>query len=821
MENPPVRLLHALATFLRAVASKHSRLTIERTAAFALTLAIGALLATGSQAADSVVRRDILPPPAPEFKGKIGTTYKDSVPDFGPAIPLAAPAGAPNVLVIVLDDVGFGQLSSYGGPIYTPNIDRLASEGLRYNNFHTTALCSPSRGALLTGRNHHEIGLAAITEAATGYPGSNGTIPRSAATLAEVLKQNGYNTIALGKWHLAPYTAYTSAGPFDHWPLGMGFERYYGFLGGETDQWAPLLVQDNHFIDAPKRPGYHLSEDLVDHAISEIRDQQQANTGRPFFMYLALGAAHAPLHAPKFFIEKYRGKFDQGWDKAREETFERQRKMGVIPLSAELPPRNPGVEAWSDLSDTQRKVYARLEEVFAGFLDHADSQLGRLTAALDAMGIRDNTLIILVSDNGASQEGLKNGTANTDRYRNYFPDTVEEMSKLLDKLGGPETDPHYPMGWSMAGNAPLKRWKQDTHAGGNTDPFIVSWPARIKDAGAFRNQYHHIVDIAPTLLELIGLPAPTSVNGVGQMALSGVSMAYTFDDAKAPTRKSSQYYEMLGSRAIWSKGWTAVTWHEKGAAWEADKWELYNTDEDFSQANDLAAKRPEKLKELQALWFEEAKKNGVLPLDDRRYERVADPTRPVAAQPRSQYVYYSGTSILHPLAAPQILGVEHKITANVEITKPREEGVLACSGGEFGGWSLYLKGGRLFYTHNYLKLQEYTVASTTPVPVGKHKLSVQFNPTGASKQPAYYTGDVVLSIDGKPVGQLKDIKVAGQYSAITGYGLQIGRNTSTPVSHSYAVPFAFTGKLDNVTIDMPPMKKTMNAPSQDRKADWD
>ena len=563
--------------------------------------------------------------PAPEFKGKIGETYRDSVPDFGPAMPVAAPAGAPNVILIVLDDVGYGQLSSYGGPIQTPNLDRLGAEGLRYNNFHTTALCSPSRGALLTGRNHHEIGLAAITEAATGYPGSNGSIPKSAGTIAEVLKQNGYNTIALGKWHLTPYTAYTSAGPFDHWPLGMGFEKYYGFLGGETDQWAPLLVQDNHFIDTPKRPGYHLSEDLVDHAISDIRDQQQANTGRPFFLYLALGAAHAPLHAPKAFIEKYRGKFDQGWDKVREETFERQKKMGVIPANSELPPRNPGVDAWADLNDTQRKVYTRLQEVFAGFLDHADAQIGRLTTALDTMGLRDNTLIIVVSDNGASQEGLRNGTANTDRYRNYFPDTVEEMSTMLDKLGGPETDPHYPMGWSAAGNAPLKRWKQDTHAGGNTDPFIVSWPARIKDAGAFRNQYHHIVDVVPTILEVIGLPAPTSINGVAQMPLSGVSMAYTFDDAKAPTKKPSQYYEMLGSRAIWANGWTAVTWHEKGKAWEDDKWELYNTDADFSQAHDLADKESGETQGIA----------GAVAGGSREEQRVAARRPPLRARRRS------------------------------------------------------------------------------------------------------------------------------------------------------------------------------------------
>lgn len=509
------------------------------------------------------VDRTVLPPVAPPFRGKIGENYKESTPDFGPALPLGAPQGAPNVLLIVLDDVGYGQLGCYGGPISTPNIDELAASGLRYSNFHTTALCSPSRGALLTGRNHHAIGLAAITEAATGFPGNFGSIPKSAGTIAEVLKQNGYNTMALGKWHLSPYTAYTSAGPFDRWPLGMGFEKYYGFLGGETDQWAPLLALDNHFIDTPTKPGYHLTADLVDRAIADIRDQQQANTGRPFFSYLALGAAHAPLHAPKEFIDKYKGKFDQGWDKVREETLDRQKKLGIVAKDAVLPPSNPGVTAWSDLNDVQKKVYCRLQEVFAGFVDHTDHHLGRVMTALEEMGVRDNTLIILVSDNGASQEGLRDGTLNTDRYRNYFPDTVEEMVKKLDEAGSPSTDPHYPMGWSMAGNTPLKRWKQDTHSGGNTDPFIVSWPAKIKDAGAIRKQYHHLTDVVPTILEATGLPAPKSVNGVEQMPLHGVSMAYSFTDGTAKTKKKSQYYEMLGSRAMWADGWTAVTWHKK------------------------------------------------------------------------------------------------------------------------------------------------------------------------------------------------------------------------------------------------------------------
>lgn len=746
--------------------------------------------------------RTVLPPPTPAFQGKIGPNYKESTPDFSPALPVGAPKGAPNVLVIVLDDVGFGHLGCYGGPIATPNLDKLASRGLRYNNFHTTALCSPSRGALLTGRNHHAIGLAAITEAATGFPGNFGSIPKSAGTIAEILKQNGYNTMALGKWHLAPYTAYTAAGPFDRWPLGMGFEKYYGFLGGETDQWSPLLVQDNHFIDTPTRPGYHLTEDLCDRTIADIRDQQQANTGRPFFTYLGLGTAHAPLHAPKEFIAKYKGKFDQGWDKVREETLERQKKLGIVPQDTMLPPGNPGVQPWADLTADQKKVYCRLQEVFAGFVDHADHHLGRVFDALEEMDIRDNTLIMVVSDNGASQEGLQNGTLNTDRYRNYFPDTVEEMLSKLDEAGGPSTDPHYPMGWSMAGNSPLKRWKQDTHAGGNTDPFIVSWPAKIKDSGAIRHQYHHVVDVVPTILDASGLPAPTSVNGVKQMPLHGVSMAYSFTDGKAPTQKKVQYYEMLGSRAIWADGWKAVTWHQKDKPWEEDQWELYHTDVDFAESNDLAQKNPEKLKALIALWEGEAKKYNVFPLDDRRYERVADPTRPVAAIPRKQYTYYTGTSILHPLAAPQILGVEHTISAHVEIPQDGAEGVLACSGGEFGGWTLFLKDGKFHYAHNYLKLNEYALSSSKPIPAGKHTLSIHFTPVEKHLKPDYSIGDITLSVDGEKVDELKGIKVAGQYSAVTGYGLLIGRNTGTPVSHQYKAPFAFSGKIEKVTVDL-------------------
>jgi arylsulfatase len=748
------------------------------------------------------VDRTVLPPEPPAFGGKVGKSYKDSTPDFSPALPLTAPKDAPNVMVIVLDDVGFGQLGCYGGPIETPNIDRLAESGLRYTNFHTTALCSPSRAALLTGRNHHSIGLAAITEAATGFPSNFGSIPKSAATISEVLKQNGYNTLAFGKWHLAPYTAYTAAGPFDRWPLGMGFERYYGFLGGETDQWSPLLIRDNHMIEEEREAGYHVTADLVDQTISHIQDQQQANTGRPFFAYLALGAAHAPLHAPKEYIEKYRGRFNQGWNEVRRETFERQKRMGILSADAVLPPPNPGIRAWDDLSEDAQKVYCRLQECFAGFLDHTDHHLGRLLDALDEMELTDDTLVLLVSDNGASQEGLRDGTANTDRYRNYFPDTVEEMLGKLDELGSPSTDPHYPMGWAMAGNSPLKRWKQDTHSGGNTDPLIVSWPAKIKDVGTIRKQYHHLVDVVPTLLEVTDLPAPTSVNGVKQMDLPGVSMAYTFDNADASTRKEVQYYEMLGSRAIWSEGWTAVTWHKKGESWDDDKWELYHTEVDFTQANDLAAKMPEKLQELQDLWWAEAEKYGVLPLDDRRYERVADPTRPVAAAEKPIYTYYPNTTIVHPLAAPQLIGKPHTVTAHVTIPEEGAEGVLSCFGGEFGGWSLFVQDGKLKYVHNYLKVKEFAVESTEPVSAGKHELAFKFVPTEKSLKPDYFIGDVTLMIDGKEVGKLEGIKSAGQYSAVTGYGLVTGRNPNTPVSHEYKAPFAFTGQLDKVTIKL-------------------
>lgn len=773
--------------------------SLLRTPVGALLLGIG-LAAIAPLHAAETVDRSVLPPPPPAFAGKIGETYKESTPDWAPALPLKVPEGAPNVLLIVLDDVGFGHTSAYGGPIQTRNLNALAQDGLRYNNFHTTALCSPSRGALLTGRNHHQIGLAAITEAAAGYPGAYGSIPKSAATIAEVLKQNGYNTMAFGKWHLAPYTAYTAAGPFDRWPLGMGFETFYGFLGGETDQWAPLLVQDNHFIDTPVRPGYHLTEDLVDRTIDGIRDQQQANTGKPFFAYLALGANHAPLHAPKEYIAKYKGKFDQGWDKVREETLARQKVMGIVPANTELTPRDPQIRAWDSLKPEEKIVYNRLQETYAGMLDHADANIGRLLSALDQMGIRDNTLVIVTSDNGASQEGLQHGVTNTDRYRNFNPETVAEMAKHLDQIGGPETDALYPMGWSLAGNTPFKKWKQDTHLGGNTDPLIVSWPAVIKDKGAIRNQYSHLVDIVPTLLEAAHLPMPEAVNGVPQMPLAGTSLEYTFTDGAAASRHKVQYYEMLGSRAIYADGWTAVAWHKAGTPWTDDRWELYHTDVDYAQAHDLAQQQPDKLKELIALWESEAKKNNVYPLDDRRYERANDPGRPVAALTKDVYIYYPGTSVVHPLAMPQLLGKSHEITAFIDVPKGKADGVLMATGGEFGGFALFVQDGKPVYAHNYLKIEEYDVKGQDRLSPGQHQVTVRFKPTSATVKPSMFTGDVELFVDGKEVARRDGIRSAAQYSAMTGYGLTVGRNVGTPVSHHYKAPFPYEGTVEKVEI---------------------
>jgi len=740
-------------------------------------------------------REDILPPDEPPFAGVIGTHYQDST----PAWPVARQpgAGAPNILVVLLDDLGFGQLTCYGGPVKAPNIARLAEGGLRYNNFHTTSLCSPSRAALLTGRNHHSVGFAAIAEIASGYPGSNAYLPKSAATVAEVLKQNGYFTMCVGKWHLTPTTQSTPAGPFDRWPLGQGFERFYGFMPGETDHWHPILTCDNHRVPVPERTGYHLSEDLADQAIRMLREQQQVATGRPFFAYLPFGAPHAPFQVEQAWIDAYRGCFDHGWDVQRELTLARQIAMGIVPPGTQLPPRHPGIAAWADLDADAKRLYARLQEAFCGFMDHCDAQIGRVIAAIDQLGQRDNTLIMVLSDNGASQEGQAHGTTNTERFRNLMPMGVQEMMADLDRIGSPDTDPHYPAGWGMAGNAPFKRWKRDTHRGGNTDPLIVQWPQGVSEPGAIRTQYHHITDLYPTLLEVAGVVPPSVVNGVPQKPLEGLSLRYTFNDGAVPTRKRVQYYEMLGCRALWRDGWTAVAWHESGSDWNDDVWELYHQDEDFAQCRDLAAQYPEKLRALIDDWWVEAKTHNVLPLDDRLYLRALDPNRPRTALPQERYTYWPDAAPVPMTALPHLLNRAHRFDAVVDMPAEGAEGVLVSVGGAQGGWSLFVQGGRAHYVHNFLRIRCHKV-STLALPVGRVEVGFVFTPTSKG------LGTVQMFVNGTSQGAPQPVETAPiAYSAVQD-GLQVGRQWGPPVAYDdYHGSFAFTGRIDRVDLTWP------------------
>jgi arylsulfatase len=726
-------------------------------------------------------------PPRPS----IGRTYKDSKPAW--ELPPQAPKGAPNVIYLVLDDVGYAQLGCYGSEIQTPNLDRLAAGGLRYTNFHTTSLCSPSRACLLTGDNHHSNHLGVITEAATGYPGYDGRMPRSQATIAEILKQTGYSTFYIGKWHQAPPDETSDAGPYDHWPLGMGFERFYGFLGGETNQWFPDLVYDNHRVERPNRPGYHLTEDLTDRAIEFIAEQKQITPDKPFFMNLAYGAGHAPHHVAKKYIEMYKGKFDKGWDKTREETLARQKAMGIVPPNTQLAPRNSDVKPWDQLTADERRLFARMEEVFAGFLTHCDENIGRLLAFLESRNLMENTLLVVVSDNGASQEGREIGTFNESLYFNQIPESADMNMKLIDELGGPMTYPHYPLGWAMAGNTPFQRYKQETHAGGITDPMIVHWPKMIKEKGALRSQYHHMIDITPTVLEMIGIAQPRVVNGVDQRPMDGMSLAYTFNDAKAPTRREMQYYEMLGHRAIYYKVWEAVTMHMRGVDFDKDPWELYNVTEDFSESHDLAAENPERLREMKERWWSEAGRYNVLPLDDRGVIRSLE--QPGLNRPRTVVTYYPGMASVPRGNMLNFRGRSYSITADVEIPSGGAEGVLFALGGRFGGFSFFVQKNRLNYSYNWVGLERYTVTSTEPVPAGSLKLRVEFTSAGPG------SGTAALFINDKRVGEGKIARLVPITFGLS-EGVTVGRDPSTPVTESYQSPFSFSGTIKKVVMEL-------------------
>jgi arylsulfatase A-like enzyme len=758
--------------------------------------------------------------PGTAFNGVIGRTFDVSKPAWPE--PLRAKEGAPNVLFIVQDDTGFGQLGCYGSPIKTPNLDELAANGLRFSSMHTTALCSPTRSCILTGRNHHSNAMSCITEGSTGYPGGNGNIPFENGFLSEILLQKGYSTFALGKWHLTPADQISAAGPYDRWPLGRGFERYYGFLGGDTHQYYPELVYDNHAVEPEKTPkeGYHLTEDLVDKAIDFIADSKQIAPNKPFFMYFCPGAAHAPHHVPKEWADQYKGAFDDGWDAYRQKTFERQKELGIIPNDAELSRHDPDVQDWNSLPAGEKKLYARMMEVFAGFLTHTDHHYGRLFNFLKSIGEFENTLIMFISDNGASAEGGPHGSVNENKFFNNVADSLEENLTKIDELGGPTTFNHYAWGWTHAGNTPFRRWKRETYRGGVSDPFIVHWPKGIKARGEVRAQYAHAIDMVPTVLEALGIDAPTSIKGVTQSPIEGLSFAHAFDDAKATSRHITQYFEMFGHRSIYHDGWRAVcpwpgtSFTESGLGFgapidakkltelDAKNWELYHIEKDFAETRNLAAENRPKLIEMIAAWYVEAGKYNVLPVDSRGTLRFVDP-RPQIAVDRSSYTYFPGTQMVPINAGPNVLNRPHSITADVEIPAGGAEGVLLSAGDVQGGFAFYVQNGKLHYVYNYVGSSFSHVESGKPIPTGRHLLRFEFDLTGKPdiKTGKGAPGRAQLYIDGELVGQV-DVPLTMPLSLGLGGGFVCGADTGSTVWNKYEPPFRFTGSLYNVTVDV-------------------
>ena len=696
---------------------------------------------------------------------------------------------APNIVVIVLDDVGFAHPGCFGSDIATPEIDRLAAEGLRYVSFQATPMCAPTRACLMTGRQSHAVGVGVVQESRAGFPGYSGRLSKRATTLAEALRPAGYSCFALGKWHLAPYEHITAAGPFDYWPLQRGFERYYGFIEAATDQWHPELVEGNARIRRPAKPDYHLTEDLVDKAIGYILEQTSADPARPFLLYLALAACHSPLQAPRSFIERYRGRYDKGWDRARAEWFERQLRLGIAPGGTRLAPRNPGVEAWDDLSDDQRRLYSRYQEVFAGFMEHTDREIGRLVRRLEEIGRSDNTIVVLLSDNGAADNGGPHGWAN--HFGGYHDPSValREGLEAIDRLGDDTTKPMYPRGWAQVGNTPFRHYKIDTYAGGTSVPFIVRWPKRIRDRGAIRRQYHHVSDVYPTLLEAAGVTAPDSHAGIAQLPVHGVSMSYSFDDADAPTRKRVQYFENFGHRALWHDGWKAVTKHRAGDDYATEPWALYDLAHDFSEYESVAERHPEKLRQLIELWWAEAGRYDVLPLDDRPDVR----SRRNFGTPKPRYVFFPGTGPVASRIAPVIADRSHTISADVEIPAGGAEGVLLSVGGKVGGYVLYVKAGHAVYEYNLLGHRS-VIRSTSPLPVGRTCVRFVFTKSGPLE------GVGALFFDDKAVGTVELTEMMPDL--VPPGPANCGCDDDTPVSEAYQSPFAFTGRLFSVVVEL-------------------
>lgn len=768
-------------------------------------LLVGAVLA--GLTAVAAVAQTTLPRPEAPFEGYIGRTAKDSIKSFPE--PINAPEGAPNILLIMTDDVGFGASSTFGGPIKTPTMDRLAERGLRFNNFHTTALCSPTRAALLTGRNHHSAATGVVMELGSGFPGYNSMMPRSTATFAEILRQNGWNTAWYGKNHNVPDWQGSQAGPFDLWPTNLGFEYFYGFIGGGANQWAPALTENTTPIEPPENdPNYHLDRDLADKAINRIRMLSSVAPGRPWVQYYVPGTAHAPHHAPKEWIEQYKGQFDQGWDVVRQETFARQQQLGVVPKSATLTTRTDGIPAWDELSPDQQKLYARMMEVYAASLTHADYHMGRILDAVEDLGQLDNTLVIYIQgDNGSSAEGGYNGLLNEHSYFNMVPEELDTVLARMEDLGGPNTYNHFPIGWAHAMCAPFQWTKQvASHFGGTRNGMVMSWPARITDRGGIRSQFHHVIDIAPTIYEACGVEFPAVVNGVPQKPIEGVSMIYTFDEADAEPRRRTQYFEMLGNRAIYSDGWVAATtppmapWDLEKAAPEIDdyEWELYHVAEDFTQSTNLAASNPQKLRELQDLFWVQAAKYNVIPLDNSRADRMLTTNRPSLTEGRSVFTYFAGQTRIPEGAAPDVKNRSFRIAADIVIPEEGARGVIVTQGGRFNGWGLFLKDSHVVFHYNTCDVVRFNIESDEPLPPGEHAVIVDFLYDGGGINKG---ADLTITVADEVIASGRIEQTAGIRTSLD-ETFDVGLDTGTPVSEEYQVPFRFTGELRRVLINL-------------------
>lgn len=752
-----------------------------------------------------------------QFKGTIKLDVRDSTPDWSAFLAKKAPKDAPNVLVILYDDTGCASWSPYGGRINMPTLDRLAQNGLTYSQWHTTAVCSPTRSTFLTGRNHHANGFGSIAEMAVGFPGYHGHIPLENGTIAQVLRDAGWSTFWIGKNHNVPVDAFSIGASKKRWPLGLGYDRFYGFIGGETNQWYPDLIEDNHFVEQPYQPedGYHFSKDIADKAISFIRDSKQSEPEKPWYMWYCPGANHAPHHAPQEYIDKYKGMFDDGYEAYREWVLARMIERGILPEDTQLTPINPlpegilpendSVRPWDTLSDDEKKLFSRMAEVFAAFSEYTDVQIGRLIDYLEESGQLENTLIFYCADNGASGEGSPSGSVNENRFFNGYPDDIAQNIAMIDKLGSPDTYNHYPTGWAVAFSTPYKMFKRySSYAGGTCDPLIISWPKGIKARGEVRHQYHHCTDIVPTILECCGIEMPETIDGVKQSPLAGVSMRYSFDNANTPTTKETQYYEMVGTRGIWHKGWKATTLHAPAPSnqgnFDKDRWQLFHTDVDRSEAHDLAEQEPEKLKELQDLWMAEAQKNNVLPLIDVGVQLIHELEFHVEPPASGQFVYYPGTSEVPEASAARTLGASFKALAEVEFTGD-SQGVIFAQGSRFGGYSLFVKGGKLIFVYNFLGIPpEQRLVCDAPT-LGSHIIGVEFNKESISKN-LEAVGQMKLYVDETVVAEGAFRTQSGHY-ALCGEGLCIGYDGGDAVSSEYKSKFEFSGgRVVKVVFDV-------------------